>query len=138
MMRSLFADATLGERIDNSFRRTIFYLTVTLVYLCVGACIFRYERSELDVQSQRSIEQLELHRAHLLHVLWAETIANTENEWSELAHAKLDVYERHVRAAYQNLPALATVDASGSTTNWSLFSSFFYAYSLLTTIGMFL
>ena len=38
--------------------------------------------------------RLDAKRSDLLNVLWAETITNGEDDWSELADQKLELYEK--------------------------------------------
>lgn len=44
-------------------------------------------------------ERIDLKRAELLNVLWAETVARTENDWYRIANQKLNHYEK-VRLIY--------------------------------------
>ena len=39
-------------------------------------------------------DRIDSKRVELLNVLWAETIAKTENDWAEMANQKLEMYEK--------------------------------------------
>ena len=39
-------------------------------------------------------DRVDAKRVELLNVLWAETIAKTENDWAEMANQKLEMYEK--------------------------------------------
>ncbi|KAK0396527.1 hypothetical protein QR680_001753 [Steinernema hermaphroditum] len=71
--------------------------------------------------------RLDAERAELLNVLRAETLTKGEHEWSEMANLKLDMYERslmHLELAKNKVKRVRSVS-----------DSFFYSFTLLTTIG---
>lgn len=61
----------------------------------------------------------------MLNVLWAETMAQSEHEWAQMANNKLDMYERALLASCS-----ARVDRTNTYSN-----AFLQSFSLITTIG---
>ncbi|CAI2355602.1 unnamed protein product [Caenorhabditis sp. 36 PRJEB53466] len=50
--------------------------------------------------NEASLFRLDAKRSDLLNVLWAETITNGEDDWSELADQKLELYEKALLQHY--------------------------------------
>uniref|UniRef100_A0A7E4ZSE4 Ion_trans_2 domain-containing protein n=1 Tax=Panagrellus redivivus TaxID=6233 RepID=A0A7E4ZSE4_PANRE len=82
-------------RSELAFRRTSFYFIVVLLYLLLGAVVLRLlpKQRVTKIVSEKQ-ERLDFERAELLNILWAESLARHESEWSLLANQKLDSYER--------------------------------------------
>lgn len=69
-------------------------------------------------------------------MLWAETIARSEDDWAQIANAKLDQYEQVVRTMENAGVAYDDFDyGGGGRMKWSPINSLFYCYTVITTIG---
>uniref|UniRef100_A0A0N5A8C4 Ion_trans_2 domain-containing protein n=1 Tax=Syphacia muris TaxID=451379 RepID=A0A0N5A8C4_9BILA len=80
-----------------------------------------------SVKCERNVEKLDAHRSDMLNVLWAETMAQSEHDWAQMANQKLDIYER----ALLSWCAGPVVDRSPNTFKHALMQ----AFSFITTIG---
>uniref|UniRef100_A0A0M3HNG0 Ion_trans_2 domain-containing protein n=1 Tax=Ascaris lumbricoides TaxID=6252 RepID=A0A0M3HNG0_ASCLU len=79
----------------------------------------------LSRKCEKNAEKLDAQRTDMLNVLWAETMAQSEHEWAQMANNKLDMYERALLASCS-----ARVDRTNTYSN-----AFLQSFSLITTIG---
>ncbi|VDN56327.1 unnamed protein product [Dracunculus medinensis] len=74
---------------------------------------------------EKNEEKLDAQRSEILNVLWAETMAQSEHDWFQMANSKLDIYENSLLSSCRRLPS------SSRSFSQSFMNSFF----LITTIG---
>ncbi|CAI5455275.1 unnamed protein product [Caenorhabditis angaria] len=106
----------LSPRFQLAFRRCLFYTFALVVWLLIGMIVFpaicTVSRRQDD--NHASLFRLDAKRSDLLNVLWAETITNGEDDWSELADQKLELYEKALLQHYGiNLDHVDKTFASG-------------------------
>ncbi|CAL2052841.1 unnamed protein product [Caenorhabditis brenneri] len=149
----------LPPKFQYAFRRCLFYSFVLVAWLFVGMILFPAlctpEVRQDD--NEAGVFRLDAKRSDLLNVLWAETITNGEDDWSELADQKLELYEKALLQHYgiepdkfdktfasglQKAFAIATtigpVDVDDFTTSGKLFAVIYAVIGtplFLTVIG---
>ncbi|CAD6188974.1 unnamed protein product [Caenorhabditis auriculariae] len=96
------APTELSPRFQLALRRTVFYSIALLVWLVLGTVLFPIltTSSPREEDNVGSLFRLDAKRSDLLNVLWAETITNSEDDWSELADQKLELYEKALLQHY--------------------------------------
>ncbi|VDK45988.1 unnamed protein product [Anisakis simplex] len=116
-------------RVELALRRTIFFSIFLFTYLIFGAFIFSFviPRRHEPIKCERNAEKLDAQRSEMLNVLWAETMAQTEHEWAQMANHKLEMYERALLASCSS--------ATNAQTTNTYTKSFIHSFSLITTIG---
>lgn len=119
---------SVEPRVELALRRTLFFSLFILFYLIFGASVlFILPRGRLPSKCERNVEKLDAHRSEMLNVLWAETMAQSEHDWAQMANHKLDIYER----ALLNSCARTVAEKTPN----SFKNAFLQAFSLITTIG---
>ncbi|CAJ0565982.1 unnamed protein product, partial [Mesorhabditis spiculigera] len=114
-------------KFELAFRRTLFFFVLILVYLILGASALallrppRHDKGSLD-----KIERIDVKRAELLNVLWAETLAKSENDWEEMANQKMEAYEKTL---------LTSASSFVEQRDFTFWGHFERAFSMITTIG---
>lgn len=139
-----------GSSFEWAFRRALFLLLLLVVYLLVGALLLstfaKLEQSKRAAafcnKNRRGAAQkarrLDFERTELLNTLWAESLAaRSESDWSQVANAKLDAYERLVTTTTTTSIAGGGGNACQLITSqqWDLSSAFRSLLLLLGTIG---
>ncbi|KAE9555511.1 hypothetical protein FO519_001279 [Halicephalobus sp. NKZ332] len=115
-------------RFELAFRRTLFYFLVILAYLFFGAVVFRIlPNVKHNTVSSEKQEKLDFERAEFLNILWAESLARSESDWSLLANQKLDSYERSLAESREEDETPQPIK--------TFFDGFHHSFLLLTTIG---
>ncbi|CAB3400857.1 unnamed protein product [Caenorhabditis bovis] len=92
----------LSPRFQLAFRRCLFYTFALVIWLFLGMILFptvATVNKRVD-DNEASLFRLDAKRSDLLNVLWAETITNGEDDWSELADQKLELYEKALLQHY--------------------------------------
>jgi len=115
--------------------KVAFLLVILFAYLSIGAVVFYLiEYDARQSALEEAVEELEEDRAQLLKALWAGAIAKSEDDWTLFANERMDLYEtelvEHVK--HENVD-VKNPDESGN--RWSLEGSFFYCFTIVTTIG---
>lgn len=92
----------LSPKFQYALRRCLFYTLVLVAWLFVGMILFpALCTSEVKQDdNEAGVFRLDAKRSDLLNVLWAETITNGEDDWSELADQKLELYEKALLQHY--------------------------------------
>ncbi|CAJ0921538.1 unnamed protein product, partial [Mesorhabditis belari] len=117
----------IEPKFELALRRTIFYSVLIVIYLFLGATILslirppRYDKGSLD-----KLERIDVKRAELLNVLWAETLAKSENDWEELANQKMEAYEKAL---------LSSASSLVEQRDFSFWGHFERSFAMITTIG---
>ncbi|GMT07595.1 hypothetical protein PENTCL1PPCAC_29769, partial [Pristionchus entomophagus] len=113
---------------ELAMRRSIFFILLIILYLVFGAlALQRLRRPASERLTSIESERIDLKRAELLNVLWAETVARTENDWYRIANQKMNHYEKTL----QTSSALS----SKETNDGSFGGALKLAFKLITTIG---
>lgn len=118
----------LPPKFQYAFRRCLFYTSVLVAWLFVGMLLFPALCTPMVKQDENEagMFRLDAKRSDLLNVLWAETITNGEDDWSELADQKLELYEKVLLQHYG-----INLDKSDK----SLASGLQKSFAISTTIG---
>lgn len=104
-----------------------------LGYLLLGGLLFQWlEWRPRTVEVLEAVEEVEEERASLLKALWAETITQSEEDWTLAANQRLDLYERELKDLFAKGVDLQDEDDDNP---WTLLGSVFYCFTVVTTIG---
>lgn len=138
--------------------KAMFLLVILFAYLSIGAIIF----SSLEYNARKgaleeAVEELDENRAQLLKVcklflgmhvisyaktmnffkvLWAGALAKSEDDWTLFANERMDLYESQLVEDVQD-ERVDVKNPEESANPWSLEGSFFYCFTIITTIGMY-
>uniref|UniRef100_A0AC35U6K6 Ion_trans_2 domain-containing protein n=1 Tax=Rhabditophanes sp. KR3021 TaxID=114890 RepID=A0AC35U6K6_9BILA len=105
----------------------IFRLSLLALFLTIGTGMFYYLINPIQRPYDEIIhKKIDTERIELLNVLWAESLARSEHEWSRLSNQKLDNYENVLKSIYKDF----NDDIDENTVETSMNQ----AYSLFTTL----
>uniref|UniRef100_A0A1I7UPU0 Ion_trans_2 domain-containing protein n=1 Tax=Caenorhabditis tropicalis TaxID=1561998 RepID=A0A1I7UPU0_9PELO len=132
----------LSPKFQYAFRRCLFYTFVLVAWLFIGMILFPALCTPAVKQddNEAGIFRLDAKRSDLLNVLWAETITNGEDDWSELADQKLELYEKGttlwiVTIVYIFISAVIYDIVEGGSDDVPFIEAIFSIFLQFTTVG---
>ncbi|KAI3413926.1 hypothetical protein GPALN_011400 [Globodera pallida] len=136
----------LDSSFELAFRRAVFSLLLLLAHLVFSALVLSLlgqlewaKRTAHDGKQPQALQRsrrMDFERRELISTLWAESVAaRSESDWSLVANAKLDAYERLLASESDMDGTCAAISSPSSSNPWTFPDAMRTTFLAITTMG---
>uniref|UniRef100_A0A914GS32 Transmembrane protein n=1 Tax=Globodera rostochiensis TaxID=31243 RepID=A0A914GS32_GLORO len=136
----------LDSSFELAFRRAVFSLLLLLAHLVFSSLVLSLlgqfewaKRTAHDGKQPQALQRsrrMDFERRELISTLWAESVAaRSESDWSLVANAKLDAYERLLASESDIDGTCAAISSPSSSNPWTFPDAMRTTFMAITTMG---